>query len=160
MLVDGDENLVIRLPQGPGEGDYQLISTYMHAIFFIRHNPLVKWLCLTYKPTLIKHTGCSQIIKIHAILVFSMFLSISAAPSPPQSDAVAMSSELVDDVIVEAGTNISIGCPGVTRNTFVVQLEWRCQGQCGDEKKTTAATRTTAAAGEHSLLKYVKDQGG
>ena len=67
-----------------------------------------------------------------------------------------MSSELVDDVIVEAGTNISIGCPGVTRNTFVVQLEWRCQGQCGDATKI--ATRA-AAAGEHSLLKYIKDQG-
>jgi hypothetical protein len=28
---------------------------------------------------------------------------------------------LIDDVLVEAGTNVSIGCPGMTRNTFVVQ---------------------------------------
>ena len=38
---------------------------------------------------------------------------------------------LSDDVLVEAGTNVSIGCPGMTRNTFVVQLEWRCIGPCG-----------------------------
>jgi len=38
---------------------------------------------------------------------------------------------LSDDVLVEAGTNVSIGCPGMTRNTFVVQLEWRCVGPCG-----------------------------
>lgn len=37
----------------------------------------------------------------------------------------------MDDVLVEAGTNVSIGCPGMTRNTFVVQLEWRCIGPCG-----------------------------
>ena len=82
------------------------------------------------------------------------FVFISAAPQ--QSDVVALSSELVDDVIVEAGTNISIGCPGITRNTFVVQLEWRCQGRCGDA--ANVPTRA-AAAGEHSLLKYIKDQG-
>ena len=82
------------------------------------------------------------------------FVLISAAPQ--QSDVVALSSELVDDVIVEAGTNISIGCPGITRNTFVVQLEWRCQGRCGDA--ANVPTRA-AAAGEHSLLKYIKDQG-
>ena len=29
---------------------------------------------------------------------------------------------MVDDVMVEAGSNVSIGCPGMTRNTFVVQL--------------------------------------
>ena len=38
---------------------------------------------------------------------------------------------LVDEVMVEAGSNVSIGCPGMTRNTFVVQLEWRCRGECG-----------------------------
>ena len=38
---------------------------------------------------------------------------------------------MVSDVMAEAGTNMSIGCPGITRNTFVVHLEWRCRGQCG-----------------------------
>ena len=38
---------------------------------------------------------------------------------------------MVTDVMAEAGTNMSIGCPGITRNTFVVHLEWRCRGQCG-----------------------------
>jgi len=43
---------------------------------------------------------------------------------------------LSDDVLVEAGTNVSIGCPGMTRNTFVVQLEWRCIGPCGSTGST------------------------
>ena len=39
---------------------------------------------------------------------------------------------LEEDVLVESGTNMSIGCPGLKRNTFVVQLEWRCAGGgCG-----------------------------
>ena len=38
---------------------------------------------------------------------------------------------MVSEVMAEAGTNMSIGCPGITRNTFVVHLEWRCRGQCG-----------------------------
>ena len=58
----------------------------------------------------------------------------------------------MEDVLVESGTNMSIGCPGLTRNTFVVQLEWRCQGQCGSTKKISDET-------EHGLLRYVKDQG-
>ncbi len=65
-------------------------------------------------------------------------------------------TSLIDEVVVESGTNISIGCPGITRNTFVVQLEWRCKGQCGDKKRKKTAANS---AGEHSLLKYVKDQG-
>ena len=58
----------------------------------------------------------------------------------------------MDDVLVESGTNISIGCPGMTRNTFVVQIEWVCVGVCGSTKKLPRDS-------VHSLLKYVKDQG-
>ena len=57
---------------------------------------------------------------------------------------------------MEAGTNMSIGCPGLTENTFVVQLEWRCVGQCGDSKKISKPANSNNV--EHGLLKYVKDQ--
>lgn len=64
---------------------------------------------------------------------------------------------MVDEVMVEAGSNISIGCPGMTRNTFVVQLEWRCRGECGgrDSKKSLSKADNVE---ETILLKYVKDQ--
>ena len=67
---------------------------------------------------------------------------------------------MVDEVMVEAGSNISIGCPGMTRNTFVVQLEWRCRGECGGgpssaSKKSFSKTDNVE---ETIMLKYVKDQ--
>lgn len=79
---------------------------------------------------------------------------------------------MVNEVMAEAGTNMSIGCPGVTRNTFVVQLEWHCRGQCGEDRLATysspginlgTAAADAEAAGydghkEAKLLKYVKDQ--
>ena len=58
----------------------------------------------------------------------------------------------MEEVHVESGTNMSIGCPGLTRNTFVVELEWICTGQCGD-------SRAVSADAKHGLLKYVKDKG-
>ena len=59
--------------------------------------------------------------------------------------------------MVEAGSNVSIGCPGMTRNTFVVQLEWRCRGECGgfSSKKSRNPQDNVE---ETVLLKYVKDQ--
>ena len=61
--------------------------------------------------------------------------------------------------MVEAGSNVSLGCPGMTRNTYVVQLEWRCRGRCGGQKsKSRAVTSMTADSKEVILLKYVKDQ--
>lgn len=72
--------------------------------------------------------------------------------SPSTVDEIVSSESLVDNVLVESGTNISIGCPGMTRNTFVVQIEWICVGVCGSTKKLPRKT-------VHSLLKYVKDQG-
>ena len=62
---------------------------------------------------------------------------------------------------MESNTNISIGCPGITRNTFVVQLEWRCTGNCGSgsNSKKSSLAKKSAKNKEHGLLKYVKDQG-
>ena len=70
---------------------------------------------------------------------------------------------LVDEVMVEAGSNVSIGCPGMTRNTFVVQLEWRCRGECGGGDDGGSSTSKKSRNPQDNveeviLLKYVKDQ--
>ena len=69
---------------------------------------------------------------------------------------------MINEVLAEAGTNMSIGCPGVTRNTFVVQLEWRCIGQCGNSEAYRAMSigpsQMDDVNGAQKLLKYVKDQ--
>ncbi len=66
---------------------------------------------------------------------------------------------MLDEVMVEAGTNVSIGCPGMTRNTFVVQLEWRCRGECGAASATSKKSLNSEDNVEEVvLLKYVKDQ--
>ena len=64
---------------------------------------------------------------------------------------------MVSEVMAEAGTNMSIGCPGITRNTFVVHLEWRCRGQCGGLGGTVYGGGSDEPK-EVKLLKYVKDQ--
>ena len=68
---------------------------------------------------------------------------------------------MVEEVLVESNTNMSIGCPGLTRNTFVVQLEWRCVGQCGTplKKNSPKKKKDKNKKAEHTLLRYVKDQG-
>ena len=94
---------------------------------------------------------------------FSKFLTIPIFLFP--------GSVLTDDVLVEAGTNVSIGCPGMTRNTFVVQLEWRCIGPCGTSGKTGQKPVKPDSNADYAdeneegveenqvkLLKYVKDQ--
>ena len=71
---------------------------------------------------------------------------------------------MVTDVMAEAGTNMSIGCPGITRNTFVVHLEWRCRGQCGGISDGAVSDiygggmNSIKNVKEVKLLKYVKDQ--
>ena len=71
---------------------------------------------------------------------------------------------MVTDVMAEAGTNMSIGCPGITRNTFVVHLEWRCRGQCGGISDVGVSDiygggmNIIKNVKEVKLLKYVKDQ--
>ena len=87
------------------------------------------------------------------------------------SDFLFAGSVLTDEVLVEAGTNVSIGCPGMTRNTFVVQLEWRCIGPCGSSGKTGQKPVKPESNADYAdeneegveesqvkLLKYVKDQ--
>jgi receptor-type tyrosine-protein phosphatase gamma len=64
---------------------------------------------------------------------------------------------MVSEVMAEAGTNMSIGCPGITRNTFVVHLEWRCRGQCGGMGGTVYGGGSNGD-NDVKLLKYVKDQ--
>ena len=65
---------------------------------------------------------------------------------------------MVDEVMVEAGSNMSVGCPGMTRNTFVVQLEWRCRGECGGRENSKTKMNEDDNVEEVILLKYVKDQ--
>ena len=60
--------------------------------------------------------------------------------------------------MVEAGSNMSVGCPGMTRNTFVVQLEWRCRGECGGSSNSKKTMQNQDNVEEIVLLKYVKDQ--
>ena len=59
---------------------------------------------------------------------------------------------LVEEILFKTGTNISVSCPGLTRNMVVLNLEWYCNGQCGKSHLELKHTR-------HNLLKYAKDQG-
>ena len=66
---------------------------------------------------------------------------------------------MVDEVMVEANSNVSIGCPGMTRNTFVVQLEWRCRGECTNTGSSNQKVLNVKDNEEELILvKYVKDQ--
>ena len=66
---------------------------------------------------------------------------------------------MVDDVMVEARSNVSIGCPGMTGNTFVVQLEWRCRGECTNTGASNHKILNVRDNEEELILiKYVKDQ--
>jgi len=42
---------------------------------------------------------------------------------------------LEEEVLVKAGTNISLGCPGMDSSTPATVIEWRCRGQCGSSTK-------------------------
>ena len=46
----------------------------------------------------------------------------------------------------------------MTRNTFVVQLEWRCRGECGGFSASKKSRNPQDNVEEVILLKYVKDQ--
>ena len=68
---------------------------------------------------------------------------------------------MVSEVMAEAGSNMSIGCPGITRNTFVVNVEWRCDGQCGGAYYRGGGGGEDEGSGTRGikLLRYEKDQG-
>ena len=66
---------------------------------------------------------------------------------------------LVDEVMVEAGSNVSIGCPGMTRNTFVVQLEWRCRGECGGGDDGGSSTSKKSRNPQVELVKRMSCEG-
>ncbi|CAB4063723.1 PTPRG [Lepeophtheirus salmonis] len=57
---------------------------------------------------------------------------------------------MIDEVMAESGTNISVGCPGMSLNTFIIELEWQCMGQCGMSSPPSDPGK------ERSILKYSK----
>lgn len=70
--------------------------------------------------------------------------------------ADAMNS-LVEDVVVEAGKNVTLGCPGVTEDSLVLMLEWRANGMRLLEYKsrsTTVVRRTEQNRMSLSLKNY------
>lgn len=52
--------------------------------------------------------------------------------------ADAMSS--LDEVVVEAGKTVTLGCPGVTEDSLVLMLEWRANGMRLLEYKSRSTT--------------------
>ncbi|KAL6426409.1 hypothetical protein ACFW04_009118 [Cataglyphis niger] len=68
----------------------------------------------------------------------------------------AMNS-LVEEVVVEAGKNVTLGCPGVTEDSLVLMLEWRANGMRLLEYKsrsTTVVRRTEQNRMSLSLKNY------
>lgn len=53
--------------------------------------------------------------------------------------ADAMNS-LVEEVVVEAGKTVTLGCPGVTEDSLVLMLEWRANGMRLLEYKSRSTT--------------------
>lgn len=53
--------------------------------------------------------------------------------------ADAMNS-LVEEVVVEAGKTVTLGCPGVTEDSLVLMLEWRANGIRLLEYKSSSTT--------------------
>lgn len=70
--------------------------------------------------------------------------------------ADAMNS-LVEEMVVEAGKNVTLGCPGVTEDSLVLMLEWRANGMRLLEYKsrsTTVVRRTEQNRMSLSLKNY------
>ncbi|XP_025074112.1 uncharacterized protein LOC105427378 [Pogonomyrmex barbatus] len=66
-------------------------------------------------------------------------------------------NSLVDEMVVEAGKNVTLGCPGVTEDSLVLMLEWRANGMRLLEYKsrsTTVVRRTEQNRMSLSLKNY------
>ena len=44
---------------------------------------------------------------------------------------------MVSSLVAATDSSISLTCSDVTENTYVLLLEWRCQGQCSQKGKET-----------------------
>jgi len=108
---------------------------------------------------------------MEVLKLLELLLLISLSSHSRTVSGRSLSNVLVENVRAEAGTNISIGCPGMTRNTFVVQLEWKCIGNCGahvgskqvnvqstQDKEDGQDDSDDSEPQQKRLLKYVKDQ--
>jgi len=54
---------------------------------------------------------------------------------------------LLEEVLVESGTNMSLGCPGLKEQGVkpaTTSVEWRCRGQCGASKPSRANSEKVA----------------
>jgi receptor-type tyrosine-protein phosphatase gamma len=49
-------------------------------------------------------------------------------------------NSLVEEVVVEAGKTVTLGCPGVTEDSLVLMLEWRANGMRLLEYKSSSTT--------------------
>lgn len=49
-------------------------------------------------------------------------------------------NSLVEEVVVEAGKTVTLGCPGVTEDSLVLMLEWRANGMRLLEYKSRSTT--------------------
>ncbi|XP_024889873.1 uncharacterized protein LOC112466171, partial [Temnothorax curvispinosus] len=88
---------------------------------------------------------------IYAYLIWVVF---KAATAGGLYDAM---NSLMEDVVVEAGKNVTLGCPGVTENSLVLMLEWRANGMRLLEyksKSTTVVQRTEQNRMSLSLKNY------
>ncbi|XP_050457004.1 tyrosine-protein phosphatase 99A isoform X3 [Cataglyphis hispanica] len=88
---------------------------------------------------------------IYAYLIWVVFKATTAGGL---YDAM---NSLVEEVVVEAGKNVTLGCPGVTEDSLVLMLEWRANGMRLLEYKsrsTTVVRRTEQNRMSLSLKNY------
>ena len=82
----------------------------------------------------------------HVLIIFFFFFCLFF---------VDISSLSYQTVVVRAGQNVNISCPGVNELSLVSDLEWRCQG-CGYNKTTNNkdGQATDSSASAVKLVEY------